>query len=276
MDKERTDGSDEKYGLLARPLDGFSIRLITQTLRETGAPNLYARDLYSDSAKTHSPEDGLLRLGENETLQVKIGNDWLAVAFHPNRFVLMEKSFAAFRDYTKTRALTVVESTGGDTRDDSYLADFVASRSAQPEYPDEEETTPRRYFKSKLKLLFQTSQIDFIISSNQGFAVHPVGTPEEIRTKMTLLMGKARVTNLPFSHFIIPETGGKQEAEGIHGRYVSAMLINTLNTLGDTQRVDALKDKDPTKNGPYALLFDFAGKRLFILHRGAAEDLEIR
>lgn len=88
----RTDDGMEKP--LAR--ENYNIRLIVEALKVNPALKLYIRG---------PTGDGLLKLGQGDTLQAEFCPNSIAVSEHPRQFKLTSASIVAYREHVRQRAI---------------------------------------------------------------------------------------------------------------------------------------------------------------------------
>lgn len=103
MDSPRSQVGDN----MEKPLAGennTNIGLIIKALKEDPVLKLYIQDRRTPNSGRPTG-DGLLKLGQGDTLQAEFGPNSVAVTEHPGQFTLTETSIVSYREHVRQRAI---------------------------------------------------------------------------------------------------------------------------------------------------------------------------
>lgn len=206
-------------------------------------------------------------LGQNNTLQVCVGRDRLAVVSHEDRFLLTPKSVNLIRDATRERLLK----GAAPFEAAEYVGEYIDEHVEEPAGEETVDETPgQKLIRALETLLKSAKRVETDLYGQFVLITNPNSGPEFNRLRA--LAGAAGFAEFNFRH-----TNQGCNMPGFKGRTMATVLQDALRNGPNPEFVTLLRVSDRAGIGAWAISF-FYGKPTiaFIFNKAKADKLEVK
>lgn len=183
---------------------------------------------------------GQLVVGQNETLQVKLGRDNFAVAAHPGRFILTAESIAAYREKIRERALAAAQPDV-----ESPVEGFLHGSGRKIGCARD---NPGQVFEKTIAQTLTGANLELNIGNMLLFSVG--------KNDRSSLLAAGLGTNATKGYFRYCDDQGKEyTCDGLYGNVVNHCMRVAITDAGLKGEFDSLRENDANQIGAYAMIF---------------------